>query len=73
MEDKFKGTRLTLEIDGVKVSWESPHNDYSVEELLSAMRGLLVSHTYMDNSFITVCGDIYEENKFLLEKEKEDD
>ena len=73
MEDKFKGTRLTLEQDGVKVTWETPSTDCTVEEIMQALRGLLVSHTYIDTSFVNVCGNIYDENICLYEKEKEDD
>lgn len=71
MEEKY--TKLTLEIDGIKVSWESPYDDHTVDDIMQALRGLLVSHTFLDESFVKVCGDLYEENIGLYEKEKEDD
>lgn len=73
MEDKFKGTRLTLEIDEKKVIWESPYMDHSVEDILDALRGLMVAHTFVDESFVRCCGALYDENICLYEKEKEDD
>ena len=72
--EEFKGTRLTLEIDGEKAVWESPYRDHNVEDILQALRGLMVVHTFFDESFINGCGGMYEENKCLYEeKEKEDD
>ncbi len=71
--EEFKGTRLTLEIDGEKAVWESPANDHNVEDILQALRGLLVVHTFLDPSFIDTCGYIHEENAELYTKEKEDE
>lgn len=71
--EEFKGTRLTLEINGEKAVWENPYNDLTVEDILQALRGLLVVHTFMDGSFVQTCGNIYDENIELYEKEKEDD
>lgn len=71
--EEFKGTRLTLEIDGEKAVWESPYKDHSVYDILQALRGLMVVHTFFDESVIRGCGDLYEENIELYErKEKED-
>ena len=72
MEEKSKGTKLTLEIDGIKATWESPYIDHSVDDIMQALRGLLISHTFVDKSFINTCGDIYETYTELDEKEKED-
>jgi len=69
--EEFKGTRLTLEIDGEKAVWESPANDHNVEDILQALRGLMIVHTFFDESFINGCGGMYEENVGLYEKEKE--
>ena len=72
--EEFKGTRLTLEIDGEKSVWESKFTDHCVEDILQALRGLMVTHTFLDESFIKVCGEMYDENIELYEeKEKEDD
>lgn len=61
--EEFKGTRLTLEIGGTKAIWETDRWDHSVDEILEALRGLLVTHTYQDTSFVRCCGNFYEENK----------
>jgi hypothetical protein len=71
--EEFKGTRLTLEIDGEKAVWESPANDHNVEDILQALRGLMIAHTFLDISFVNVCGALHDENIELYEKEKEDD
>ena len=74
MEKEFKGTRLTLEIDGVKTVWESQYTDHSIYDLLQALRGLTVSHTFIDETFVRGCGELYDEAIELYEeKEKEDD
>ncbi len=71
--EEFKGTRLTLEIDGQKAIWESPYRDHNVSDLLQALRGLMVTHTFFDESFVRECGGLYDENICLYEKEKEDE
>ena len=73
MNNDRKETKLTLTIDGISTEWVSPYDDHSVEDILQALRGLLVSHTFLDKSFINECHNIYEVNKWLYEKEKEDD
>ena len=72
--EEFKGTRLTLEIDGEKAVWESPYRDHNVNDILQALRGLMIVHTFFDESVIRGCGDLYDENIELYErKEKEDE
>ena len=71
--EEFNGTRLTLEIDGEKAVWESPRNDHNVEDILQALRGLLVVHTFFDPSFVDTCGYLHDENAGLYAKEKEDE
>lgn len=71
--EENKGTKLTLEIGGVKVTWESPYQDHSVSDILDALRGLMVTHTFVDESFVRCCGELYDANICLYEKEKEDD
>jgi hypothetical protein len=73
MEKEFKGTRLALEIDGEKAVWESPYTDHDVNDILQALRGLMVTHTYVDPSFVNTCGDIYKESRWLYEKEEKED
>ena len=71
--EEFNGTRLTLEIDGQTAIWESPSRDHSVMDLLQALRGLMVTHTFFDESFIKGCQEMAEDNIDLYVKEKEDD
>lgn len=72
--EEFKGTRLTLEIDGEKAVWESPYGDHNVDDILQALRGLMVVHTFLDESVIKGCGGLYDENiEFYERKEKEDE
>ena len=71
--EEFKGTRLTLEIDGQKAIWESPCRDHNVIDLLQALRGLMVTHTFFDESFVRECGGLYDENIELYEKKEKED
>jgi len=73
MENEFKGTRLTLEIGDVKMTWESPYDDHSMSDILEALRGLAVGQTFLDETFVRCCGDLYENNIFLYEPEKKED
>lgn len=41
-----KGTKLTLEIDGIKTTWEHPSRDLSVTDILEGMCGLMVGHIF---------------------------
>ena len=72
--EEFKGTRLILEIDGEKAVWESPYKDHNVTDILQALRGLMIVHTFLDESVIRGCRELYDENIELYErKEKEDE
>ena len=71
--EEFKGTRLTLEIGDENAIWETPGEDHTVEDILQGLRGLMVTHTFLDVSFVNACGTLHDENIELYEKEKEDD
>lgn len=71
--EEFKGTRLTLEIDGEKAVWESPSRDHDVYDILQALRGLMVAHTFLDESVIRGCGGLYDENIELYERKQKED
>lgn len=45
-------TKLELTIGENKVSWENPSDELTVEDLVSAFYGLLVTHTYGPDSVI---------------------
>lgn len=45
-------TRLTLECGEKKVSWEIPHNDVSIDELINAFYSLCIGVTFHPNTVI---------------------
>ena len=57
MKEEFKGTRLTLEIGETKAVWETPYQDHSIDDLINALQGLCVSHTWIPESFVRSCGE----------------
>lgn len=54
-------TKLTLQIDDNIVSWENNYTDNTLEDLYNAFEGLLVTHTYSQDSI----------RRFLIEKGEE--
>ena len=54
-------TKLTLQIDDNIVSWENNYTDNTLEDLYNAFEGLLVTHTYSQDSV----------RRFLVEKGEE--
>lgn len=54
-------TKLTLQIDDNIVSWENNYTDNTLEDLYNAFEGLLVTHTYSQDSI----------RRFLIEKSEE--
>lgn len=39
-------TRISITIGDNTTSWETPHNDTSMEDMLSAFYGLCIAHTW---------------------------
>lgn len=58
MESK---TKITLQIRDTIVTWENIYSDNSLEDLYNAFEGLLVTHTYSQDSI----------RRFLVEKGEE--
>ena len=58
MESK---TKITLQIMDTVVSWENSYIDNTLEDLYNAFEGLLVAHTYSQDSI----------RRFLIEKGEE--
>lgn len=54
-------SRLTLKIGEKEISYKWKHEDVTVEEIVSALRGMLMSYTYSDVSFINVIKDLAEQ------------
>ena len=46
MEQRFHGTRITLEIHGSKYTAETPFSDNNADELLDIFKRLMVQATY---------------------------
>ena len=54
-------TKLTLQVADTIVSWENNYTDNTLEDLYNAFEGLLVTHTYSQDSI----------RRFLIEKGEE--
>lgn len=42
--------RLSLEINGEKCEYTWNHSDISVDDIITALKGLMVSHTFSEKS-----------------------
>ena len=73
MKEEFNGTRLTLEIDGRKVTWESPYGDHTTSDLVEAFFGLCVTHTFMPLSVLDAFNNFYEGQKTVYPELNEND
>lgn len=62
MNDK-KLTKLELTIGENKVSWETPYDDCSLEDLLQAFAGLVFAHTFPARSIIKEMKNYIEEHE----------
>lgn len=60
-EKQFKGTRLTLEIDDVTFSYETPYCGLDAMELLRAFYGEMIGHTFHPVSLINVMRELADE------------
>ena len=56
-------TRLSLEIEGKKVTWETLSDTPYDEELINAFVGLMVSHTFIEKGVLNSMQRIVEERK----------
>ena len=56
-------TRLSLEIEGKKVTWETLSDTPYDEELINAFIGLMVSHTFIEKGVLNSMERIVEERK----------
>ena len=59
-EKKF--TRLTLEQDDLKVIWEVPYNDVTGEDMMQAIRTIMVGMTFSDNTVESSMADYINEH-----------
>lgn len=56
-----RGTKVTLQIGDITVSWENGYIDTTLEDLFTAFEGLLVSNTFTQESI----------RKYIVEKGEE--
>lgn len=69
MEEKsFKGTRLTLEIEGETIMYETPNNDLNAMDILRAFYGEMIGHTFQPVSLVNVMRDLADEIEESLDK-----
>lgn len=54
-------TELSLKIRDIETTAKIDSDDLCVSELLELLRGMLVSHGYVDQSFIHACKEIANE------------
>ena len=66
-------TRLVYENDENRYIWESPYNDVSMEDILDAFFGMMVSATWQPITVIEAMRDFVAEHSYMLEDEDEDD
>ena len=71
MYNEKSKTKLTLENYGNTMSWESPYNDVSMDNLLYAFYGLCVAATWNPRTVLEGMRDFVDERLYLLEGEEE--
>lgn len=54
-------TKLSLEIGDTTVSWEVPFNDCGADDIVNALYGLMVAHTWLPASVIDAMHNFSEE------------
>lgn len=67
-EKQFKGTRLTLEIDGDTIMYETPYSDLDAMDILRAFYGEMIGHTFQPVSMVNVMRDLADEIEESLDK-----
>ena len=60
MNNKF--TRLTLEQDDLKLSWEVPNKDVSAIEMVEAFHTLMIGMTFVEQTFFDTLAKYLSEN-----------
>lgn len=69
--DTFNGTKLTLQIGDTVTTWEVDHQDISIDDLLNALHGMCVSHTFISHSFVDGCRDFYDSLESIYHENEE--
>lgn len=66
-------TRLVFETDENRYIWESPYLDVTMDDILNALYGILVSATWQPETVIKCMKDFAEEHDYLIRKDDEYD
>ena len=69
MKEENDKTKLTLESYGKVISWETPYNDASIEDLLYAFYGLCVSATWLPKTVLEAMQTFAEEHLSVYEND----
>ena len=72
MMNEQKITKLTLQMGDTITTWEVPHEDVSMDELMDAFHGVCVGQTFVPESFWKACRDFYLEHECLYDPQEED-
>lgn len=70
--DKDWKTKLTFETNDNRFSWESPYIDSSMEDILDAFYGMMVSATWQPETILRAMQDFVYEHKYLLDDDSDD-
>lgn len=60
-------TRLVFETENDRYIWESPYVDVSMEDILDAFFGMLVSATWQPETVISCMRDYAEDHSYMLD------
>ena len=60
-DDKPKFTRLTLEQGDQKVVWEVPYEDVNGEDMVQALKTVMIGMTFYESSFYNALANYLEE------------
>ena len=55
-------TRISITIGDNATSWETPHNDTNMEDMLNAFYGLCIAHTWPVSTVLHAMKDFAEEH-----------
>ena len=61
MNNTNKFTRLTLEQNDLKVTWEVPYDDVNGEDMMQAIRTIMIGMTFHENTIESAMADYLHE------------
>lgn len=66
-EDQPRFTKLTMQVGDTVTTWETPHDDLSMEDLLQGFMGLAIGHAWLPITVLTCMKEFAEEQLEVLE------